>query len=684
MLKISISASRALVGFGIVASLSSLNATDISSANFDQYFKKDASGNYVLETSKQSEDLTFNANSLVDAKDPQGNVTYTLDNKNIVINTNYKVTFDNFTTPIGSSYDITTAKGVEFKNATQTSIEISRPINITSKALTGTNALSANKALITTGVNQSLPLSLKVDANTKNATAEVSVTNSLFGINFNNAAAIPTSVTLITGATKYNNNILTSNNVVGNYMQSMNQVINNNLNLANNTAVLNQSVVLRDNLAEEIDDSAGYYGSAQTTFSDFTSKGTFTGPNDSDVLVKYELTLPKDKDGKDVFSGTLSAVGKLNVNEKSLTAQKLAMAKQLLKDAQKALQNVGNWTKADDSAYTAEEKKAAKDALQALINELSVDTKDKDGKITKLSVINALQAQYDTASTTSVGKLTEAPAQFSAIANGLSNIVTSKVDTATQAAIIELAMDSKKLASYLSDINSTAKSHTDAGSATSSANTAINLSNDVSITARAVQYNNPYLAAKQFKDKTASVASDAYYYKANNYANSVWANTFGGLNIYDGENSGIFGISFGYDREVAEGVILGVYGTYASSELKDKVTKNEADNFQFGVYSNIKFAQTWESNFKVYGQVAKVDTTNTTNVGTTQGDFTQRFFGVSGNVGKVFNPADGFYIKPFVGANYYYGYTPNYTETGVLAKHVRSTSNDTLSLEIGG
>ncbi len=199
-----------------------------------------------------------------------------------------------------------------------------------------------------------------------------------------------------------------------------------------------------------------------------------------------------------------------------------------------------------------------------------------------------------------------------------------------------------------------------------------------------MQHNNPYLAAKQFKDKTASVASDAYYYKANNYANSVWANTFGGLNIYDGENSGVFGISFGYDREVSEGVLLGVYGTYANSELKDKVTKNEADNFQFGVYSNIKFAQTWESNFKVYGQVAKVDTTSTTNVGTTQGDFAQRFFGASGNVGKVFNPADGFYIKPFVGANYYYGYTPNYTETGVLAKHVRSTSNDTLSLEIGG
>ncbi|MDD6056211.1 MAG: autotransporter outer membrane beta-barrel domain-containing protein, partial [Helicobacteraceae bacterium] len=644
MSKISISTSRILMSVGILAGLSANAEEIITKEIFENYFTE-TNGVWNLKADKKNEELGLRNIAIFD---PNG-IYDLFENKNLVINTENKVVFRNNFDVTSNYLDIEAKNGVEVlgQSSNTISFDTLNPFHVKGK-------FSATYTLFQNSHNN-----INIDG-------AANITNSLLLIDFATISDAPLKYNWA-NATSFNADVTSSNVAVGNYYQSAEQVISDNLRLKNtnfNTLTQNKLV------ASYIVGHPYKYGSANTIIENyFINTNKLPTQNElNDQLILYTLKVVENTNNK-----TLQAQATLNVNEKTLLVAKLEMAKQLLEQAEAIKYLLPS---KPNSKYTQAEINEANELLDNIILELKGQNNN--------GLISALTQQYATVSTTTIGKLTQAPAQFSAIANGLSNIVTSKVDTATQAAIIELAMDSKKLASYLSDINSSAKSHTDAGSAVSSANTAINLSNDLSITARAVQHNNPYLAAKQFKDKTASVASDAYYYKANNYANSVWANTFGGLNIYDGENSGVFGISFGYDREVSEGVLLGVYGTYASSELKDKVTKNEADNFQFGVYSNIKFAQTWESNFKVYGQVAKVDTTSTTNVGTTQGDFAQRFFGASGNVGKVFNPADGFYIKPFVGANYYYGYTPNYTETGVLAKHVRSTSNDTLSLEIGG
>lgn len=186
--------------------------------------------------------------------------------------------------------------------------------------------------------------------------------------------------------------------------------------------------------------------------------------------------------------------------------------------------------------------------------------------------------------------------------------------------------------------------------------------------------------------KIASVDSDVAldYYGVNHYINSVWANAFGGTNIIDGENGGLFGVSFGYDRKINDQVLLCVYGTYANSELKDKSAQTEADSFQLGIYSNVKFAKNWEANVKAYGQISSTDLTTSQGIaGVNTADYTQRFFGLSGNVGYVFNPSYGFYIKPFGGLNYYYGYTTSYTETGILPKDVDSATNNSVSLEAG-
>ncbi|EEO26040.1 autotransporter outer membrane beta-barrel domain-containing protein [Helicobacter winghamensis] len=209
--------------------------------------------------------------------------------------------------------------------------------------------------------------------------------------------------------------------------------------------------------------------------------------------------------------------------------------------------------------------------------------------------------------------------------------------------------------------------------ANSSANTAMNISNETSITARNVQYSNPYALAKLLRDsKLAALDSDTKfdYYGINNSVNSVWANAFGGANIIDGDNGSLYGVSIGYDRQITDAVLLGVYGTYSNSEIKDSGSTSESDNFQLGFYANYKFAPTWELNAKAYGQLSKTDLENTLTTGIVNADYTQRFFDLSAN-------------EPFAGVNYYYGYTPDYTETGVLAKHIRSMSSNSVSLEAG-
>ncbi|RAX51327.1 autotransporter outer membrane beta-barrel domain-containing protein, partial [Helicobacter sp. 11-8110] len=64
--------------------------------------------------------------------------------------------------------------------------------------------------------------------------------------------------------------------------------------------------------------------------------------------------------------------------------------------------------------------------------------------------------------------------------------------------------------------------------------------------------------------------------------------------------------------------------------------------------------------------------------------FDQKFFGLSANVGKVFDFSNSWFVKPFAGVNYYYSYTPDYTERGsILAQSVQSNTNNSVSLEAG-
>ncbi|EJI2247226.1 autotransporter outer membrane beta-barrel domain-containing protein [Campylobacter coli] len=236
------------------------------------------------------------------------------------------------------------------------------------------------------------------------------------------------------------------------------------------------------------------------------------------------------------------------------------------------------------------------------------------------------------------------------------------------------------------DIKDSAKSISNINQASSGINSTINISNDVSIGSRVAMLNNPY---GNYATKLSQMRFAANDYRGNyvdNYENSIWGNVIGGTNIIDGDSSALYGATIGMDRKINDDAIIGAYFTYANAKIKDNLLTQKSDNFQLGAYSNIYISPKIEVNVKAYAQISPTDQDiinrgfNTTN----SADFNRKFFGLSANMGYVFDFSDNtLFVKPFAGANYYYAYTPSYKENGIAGKNVDSTSNNSLSLELG-
>ena len=278
----------------------------------------------------------------------------------------------------------------------------------------------------------------------------------------------------------------------------------------------------------------------------------------------------------------------------------------------------------------------------------------------------------------SSGNLNEAQGIFDSLIN--SNINAS------------VGIDAITNKNFFKDVRESAKNSTDILNNTSSVNGAINISNDMALGDRIARINNPYREIKFANTlktnalaNNSNIASDIPYdyYGTKTYKDSVWANAFGGANIIDGESGGLYGISIGTDKEVNENLLLGIYATYANSKIKDKLSVQESDNYQLGIYSSYRFNYSWELNSKLYGQIG--DTKQDINLAGSlnNADFNRRFVGLNTNIGKVFNVENDLFLKPFVGVNYYYSHTPSYDEKGILARKVESNTNNSLSLELG-
>lgn len=251
---------------------------------------------------------------------------------------------------------------------------------------------------------------------------------------------------------------------------------------------------------------------------------------------------------------------------------------------------------------------------------------------------------------------------------------------------IGIDMLTNKGAGIVADIKEGASSSANMSSSTSSVMNTINLSNDMSISGRIAQANNPFASYASFDGLLyAAGTSDLPLYYANNgYMNGFWANAIGGLNKVEGENGTLVGLSVGFDRQL-ENTLVGFYLSYAMAGLNDKVVEQGSDNIQVGVYTSFN-QRDIEVNVKAYGQLAVTNTTAKRGAGEAEAKFNRLYGGVSANIGAIFafNNNQTF-VKPYIGENYYYAHTPAYEETrdsdGALS--VQSANNHALSFDVG-
>lgn len=239
----------------------------------------------------------------------------------------------------------------------------------------------------------------------------------------------------------------------------------------------------------------------------------------------------------------------------------------------------------------------------------------------------------------------------------------------------------------VADIKEGASSAANMSSSTSSVINTMNLSNDMAISGRIAQANNPYgnLAQGFAGYEYAAVSGDLPLYYANNgYKNGFWANAIGGLNKVEGEGGTLVGLSLGFDKQL-ENTLVGFYLSYAMAGLNDKIVEQGADNIQVGVYTSFN-QRDIEVNVKAYGQVAVTETTAKRGEGEAEAKFTRLYGGVSANVGFIFALNNNkTFIKPYVGENYYYAHTPAYEESlqSAAALSVKSANNHALSFDVG-
>ncbi|AJD06493.1 autotransporter domain protein [Campylobacter lari RM16712] len=271
--------------------------------------------------------------------------------------------------------------------------------------------------------------------------------------------------------------------------------------------------------------------------------------------------------------------------------------------------------------------------------------------------------------------------------NMLNSILDSKL---SNDAIAALTLDTtgKNLNTLTTNTKASAKTIVN-NAQNSSVNSSIGVANDLAIGTRIAKLSNPYqdkaLVEKFATTHIAALASDVYnYYGNSSFNNSFWGNVFGGANIIDGDSGALYGFTLGADRKINDNALLGFYFTYADSTIKDGVMEQKSDNYQFGIYSLINPNDQWEINLRAYGQISPTDQSVVMLNDSNKADFDSKFFGLSANAGRIFNPnSSSLFIKPFAGINYYYAHTPSYKESGMFAKDVQSMTNNSISLELG-
>ena len=405
------------------------------------------------------------------------------------------------------------------------------------------------------------------------------------------------------------------------------------------------------------------------TTAEFRTRNSLNG-----ILSKYGLELQGDK----------TEIDKVTAADKVITAKDSSVTATLKADDK----NLFLERKVDVSSLAAVKQASLQadiDALGEMNNKANGVVSDTSAAIT--TAINNLTARKTAAASQSNTELA------SELGGANSDILLSafgkKVGAINELTRNAVTLDIVKNGGQgiVADIKEGASSAANMSSSTSSVINTMNLSNDMAISGRIAQANNPYgnLAQGFAGYEYANVEGDLPLYYANNgYKNGFWANAIGGLNKVEGEGGTLVGLSLGFDRQL-ENTLVGFYLSYAMAGLNDKIVEQGADNIQVGVYTSFN-QRDIEVNVKAYGQVAVTETTAKRGEGEAEAKFTRLYGGVSANVGFIFALNNNkTFIKPYVGENYYYAHTPAYEESlqSDAALSVKSANNHALSFDVG-
>ena len=196
-----------------------------------------------------------------------------------------------------------------------------------------------------------------------------------------------------------------------------------------------------------------------------------------------------------------------------------------------------------------------------------------------------------------------------------------------------------------------------------------------------------YLDGQQFADASNGVLLSMMADEMAEYNNSFYINALGAKGDFkDGTNPEIYGAILGYDRTIDD-LLIGGYFSYTNSETKN--IKLDSNVYELGLYSRY-FLDNNEFGFNIAGGYGKNDLSYNQNIfGANkflQSKYDSAYISLGLDYGYRFAINDTSSIKPYIGADYLYLKTENYTlkdETKADFQKMQSNTAKNLKAKFG-
>ncbi len=195
------------------------------------------------------------------------------------------------------------------------------------------------------------------------------------------------------------------------------------------------------------------------------------------------------------------------------------------------------------------------------------------------------------------------------------------------------------------------------------------------------------LEGQKFADVSSGVLLSMMADEMAAYQNSFYLNALGAKGDFkDGTNPKIYGAILGYDRMIDD-LLIGGYFSYTNSKTEN--IKLDSDVYELGLYSRY-FLDNNEFGFNIAGGYGKNDLSYTQNIfginKILQSNFNSSYIALGLDYGYRFAINDNASIKPYIGADYLYSKTQNYTlkdEIGADFQKIQSNTVKNLKAKLG-